>query len=373
MSDSVLDKSSFAKLSAILSRLTSLVILLDENGNNLLAENHAAEEIPESLELGKPQVIGNKTWLLACDAPIEYIVVHGVDAASVDCALITQSLIRTIAAAVPYTDMNSALRSVLLDEMQQPMLDATATDNHIPQELLRLVMIFHMSPSATDSAAEVLTNLIPLDCDDILVEINRSTLALIKTVDSADNLDDMAEFGNAVEQTLEAETAAKIKVAIGEPKLQFSKLAESYKEAWRALMVGHVYKPETQVYLYRRLALERFLMEMPREIGKYYHHLLFNRKTQRLFNEEMLDTIQMFFDKDLNLSDASRQLYIHRNTLVYRLDKVLRQTGLDLRHFDDAITFQMLYLAGRGGQGSQGKAPDSGLPSGGGVNIDNLR
>ena len=70
--------------------------------------------------------------------------------------------------------------------------------------------------------------------------------------------------------------------------------------------------------------------------------MLFNRKNQRLFNEEMLYTIEMFFKKDLNLSDTARQLYIHRNTLVYRLDKVQRQTGLDLRSFDDAITFKIL-------------------------------
>ena len=83
-------------------------------------------------------------------------------------------------------------------------------------------------------------------------------------------------------------------------------------------------------------------MELPQEISAYYHSLLFNRKTQRLFNEEMLYTIEMFFKKDLNLSDTARQLYIHRNTLVYRLDKVQRQTGLDLRKFEDAVTFKIL-------------------------------
>ena len=91
-------------------------------------------------------------------------------------------------------------------------------------------------------------------------------------------------------------------------------------------------------------------MELPQDISAYYHGLLFNRKDQRLFNEEMLYTIEMFFKKDLNLSDTARQLYIHRNTLVYRLDKVQRQTGLDLRHFDDAVTFKILYKLKRCGQ-----------------------
>ena len=88
--------------------------------------------------------------------------------------------------------------------------------------------------------------------------------------------------------------------------------------------------------------LERFLMSVPREDSLRYHSLLFNRKTAKLFNEEMLQTIEMFFRKDLNLSDTARQLFIHRNTLVYRLDKVQRQVGLDLRKFEDAVTFKML-------------------------------
>ena len=82
---------------------------------------------------------------------------------------------------------------------------------------------------------------------------------------------------------------------------------------------------------------------IPPETAAHYHRLLFNADTAPLFTDEMLDTINMFLDKDLNLSDTARQLYIHRNTLVYRLDKVQRTIGLDLRHFDDAMTFKMLY------------------------------
>lgn len=88
--------------------------------------------------------------------------------------------------------------------------------------------------------------------------------------------------------------------------------------------------------------MERFLMQTPEETASRYYSLLFNRKTAKLLNEDMLKTITMFFDKNLNLSDASRELYIHRNTLVYRLDKVQKQLGLDLRRFHDAMTFKLL-------------------------------
>ncbi|MFR2150721.1 MAG: PucR family transcriptional regulator [Christensenellales bacterium] len=127
-------------------------------------------------------------------------------------------------------------------------------------------------------------------------------------------------------------------------------IGESYRESRRAVEVGRIFLTEQHIYVYRSLVLERFLMDIPREMGTRYHGILFNRKTARLFNDEMLHTIEMFFAKDLNLSDTARQLYIHRNTLVYRLDKVQRQTGLDLRKFDDAVTFKMMMLLGKSGK-----------------------
>ena len=143
------------------------------------------------------------------------------------------------------------------------------------------------------------------------------------------------------------ETAHQMTVGIGRSRHTIEELRESYMEARRAIEVGRCFKPEESIFVYGRLILERFLMELPQDISAYYHSLLFNRKNQRLFNEEMIYTIDMFFKKDLNLSDTARQLYIHRNTLVYRLDKVQRQTGLDLRHFDDAVTFKLMMLLGK--------------------------
>ena len=139
-------------------------------------------------------------------------------------------------------------------------------------------------------------------------------------------------------------------MGIGEEKHTLAQLGESYAEAKRAMEVGSIFHPGESIHMFRRLMLERFLMNVPREESMLYHSLLFNRKTAKLFNEEMLQTIEMFFRKDLNLSDTARQLFIHRNTLVYRLDKVQRQTGLDLRHFDDAVTFKILYELKKCGQ-----------------------
>ena len=107
-------------------------------------------------------------------------------------------------------------------------------------------------------------------------------------------------------------------------------------EAKTAIEVGRLYRDEQQVFVFRKLLIERFLRDVPEDMAKKYNSLLFNRSTARLFNEEMIQTIKKFFENSLNLSETARQLYIHRNTLVYRLDKVQRNIGLDLRDFDDA-------------------------------------
>jgi len=124
-------------------------------------------------------------------------------------------------------------------------------------------------------------------------------------------------------------------------------LSESMKEARRAIDVGRMYCKDEYVFVYRKLLIERFLADVPREMGLRYNSMLFNRKTARLFNDEMVHTIETFFDNSLNLSETARKLYIHRNTLVYRLEKVQRAIGLDLRNFDDAVTFKMMMLLGK--------------------------
>ena len=103
------------------------------------------------------------------------------------------------------------------------------------------------------------------------------------------------------------------------------------------------------------MLLERFLSNIPDETSASFHHMMFNRKTARLFNDEMIHTIEKFFDNSLNLSETARQLYIHRNTLVYRLDKVQRMIGLDLRAFDDAVTFKLMLLLGKSNDDRKGR------------------
>ena len=257
------------------------------------------------------------------------------------------SLFKSSLSIASHTDV---YRRVLKQELTGTDLVSRASEHQIPQEMPRCVMLFQMEQTEKAGAYSILGELIPLTDTDVLVEMNRHLVALIKDMDGIDGIEDLYQFAEAVQETLMEEAVQTVIVGIGDEKHTLAQLGESYTEARRAMEVGHIFNPSHSIHVFRRLMLERFLMNVTREESTHYHNLLFNRKTAKLFNEEMLQTIEMFFRKDLNLSDTARQLFIHRNTLVYRLDKVQRQTGLDLRHFDDAVTFKILYELKKCGQ-----------------------
>ena len=239
-------------------------------------------------------------------------------------------------------DSFSVYRRALRGELSGSELEALSHEYQLPGELRRCVMIFHIVQTDNDSAYDLLRDITPMQERDVLIDMDKHSVVLLKDMTDEDSIEELVQYAQALQETLMEETAHQMTIGVGGSRHTLEELRESYAEARRAIEVGRTFKPEESIYVYSRLILERFLMELPADISAYYHGLLFNRRNQRLFNEEMLYTIDMFFRKDLNLSDTARQLYIHRNTLVYRLDKVQKQTGLDLRSFEDAVTFKIL-------------------------------
>lgn len=334
------DKHIIDQLLKTLSGLHAEVLLFDENGKSIPAG--LEKQIPIFAELGGMAVRDGWTWMRVNAAAVSYICAEGEDQAAADCVRLAAALAESLIAEPMANDRTDVMRAALREELSGPELEALSVEYGIPMHLDRCVLLFHGNPS-------VIRDFILVGEEDILVEMDRHAIVLVKSMDNMEGYEELAQLAEAMEQTIMSETGEQPIIGIGECRSSLAELGASYRAAWRALEIGRVFKPEASVYCFNRLMLERFLSEIPRELGTRYHHMLFNRKTQRLFNEEMLHTIEMFFEKDLNLSDTARQLYIHRNTLVYRLDKIQRQTGLDLRRFEDAISFRMLLMLGKAG------------------------
>lgn len=336
----MIDKRLIKKLEKAFSRLSSPIGVMDAQGCCLLPEGGADFDRPELLKAGEVVNLANRLYFSIQTQPQ---LILCADAGQKDLLLLAASLAEAVCVIEGgHHNAQDVYRRVLLEELSGPEMDAMADEQNIPAELARCVLLFKIIQTGHASAFTLISELMPMEDQDALVEMDRHTVALVKDMNSVESPDELDQFAQAVCETLMSETAHQAIVGIGMPRNSLSALGESYREARRAMEVGRIFKPQEAICQFRKLLLERFLTEVPQDVSLHYHNLLFNRRTARLFNEEMLYTIEMFFKKDLNLSDTARQLYIHRNTLVYRLDKVQRLIGLDLRKFEDAVTFKIL-------------------------------
>ena len=151
-------------------------------------------------------------------------------------------------------------------------------------------------------------------------------------------------MATTIEEALREDGESRVFVGIGTLALHLRDLAKSYKEAQIAIEVGKVFDTERYVINYENLGIGRLIYQLPLPLCKMFIKEIFEAKSPDDFDEETLTTINKFFENSLNVSETSRQLYIHRNTLVYRLDKLQKSTGLDLRVFEDAITFKIALM-----------------------------
>ena len=348
-----LDHRIISKIAQVLAKINMPVMLLDNNGQVVLPEGNDREfTLPEVLRTNptQPLVYGGFTLIGTEGNQPLFLCLSGDSPDVSSCAVLCAELINMMTRVeLPDADREQSFRYILRDEVEGAEMETLAMEHGIAVEQDRCVIMLHLQNLDVDTVLSILGNVICDSENDAIVEMDRHTVVLIKHLDEQSDYDDIDQLGQAIENTFVSETNHQLYIGIGDPKHTLSQLSESMREARRAIDVGRMYCKDNFVFVYRKLLIERFLADVPKEMGQRYNAMLFNRKTARLFNDEMIHTIEKFFENSLNLSETARQLYIHRNTLVYRLDKVQRVIGLDLRAFDDAVTFKMMMLLGKNG------------------------
>ncbi|MCQ2457575.1 MAG: helix-turn-helix domain-containing protein [Clostridia bacterium] len=239
-------------------------------------------------------------------------------------------------------DKDDAWRRILSGIAQGSEATALAERFSLEDGHERLAMVFRPCGSAGLLPADQLRAVAPLDDDEYIVTLDPETTVLLKKCEAGETSDDDMEFALALRETLESETGIQTVIGIGTGGKTAARMAESCAEALQALRIGRMYHDGEQVYLYEKLLLERILAELPAHTAAKYRDLFYTPAVRKLMDREMTETVYTFFRQDLNIADTARQLFIHRNTLIYRLDKIMRVTGLDLRRFDDAVLFRIL-------------------------------
>jgi len=206
------------------------------------------------------------------------------------------------------------------------------------------VVVVRITNTTDISAFDVIQNLFPDKTKDFVVNINETDIALIKEIRTGIDNRDLEKLARSIVDTLSSEFYTHSHIGIGTVVEGIKDLAHSFKEAQVALEVGKVFDTEKTIVSYDNLGIARLIYQLPTTLCEMFMREVFKRGSVASLDQETLFTIQRFFENNLNVSETSRKLFVHRNTLVYRLEKIKRLTGLDLREFDDAIVFKVALM-----------------------------
>ncbi len=232
------------------------------------------------------------------------------------------------------------LKNVLLENELPGDIPLKAREFKIPYTLPRLAYLVRFEQAEEVDCLEILQSLFPDRRNNYVLPMDEETIVLLTEFpkDDTTQIDIMAHL---ILDNLNAESMAKVHIGIGMPAETLKDTAKSYREASLALTVGAIFENDTYVMRYDQLGLGRLIYQLPPTLCHMFLDEVFPKGAYEALDSETLLTIQKFFENNLNGSETSRQLFVHRNTLVYRLDKVQKITGLDLRSFDDAVLFKL--------------------------------
>mgnify|MGYP004568667603 FL=1 len=241
-------------------------------------------------------------------------------------------------------DKDNFIKNLLLDNLLLVDIYNRAKKLHIETDVRRIVFIIETKNEKDTNALETVRNIFSAKSKDFITAVDEKNIILVKEVKANESYDDMNKTAKVIVDMLNTEAMSTVHVAYGTIVNEIKEVSRSYKEAKMALDVGKIFYGNRNIIAYSNLGIGRLIYQLPIPLCKMFIKEIFDNKSPDEFDEETLITINKFFENSLNVSETSRQLYIHRNTLVYRLDKLQKSTGLDLRVFEDAITFKIALM-----------------------------
>ena len=241
-------------------------------------------------------------------------------------------------------DKDNFIKNLLLDNLLLVDIYNRAKKLHIETNVKRVVFLIETKNEKDANALETVRSLFSAKTKDFITAVDEKNIILVREVKPGETYGDLEKTANTILDMLNTEAMSKVHIAFGTIVNEIKDVSRSYKEAKMALDVGKIFYSGKNVVAYSNLGIGRLIYQLPLPLCRMFIKEIFDGKNPDEFDEETLTTINKFFENSLNVSETSRQLYIHRNTLVYRLDKLQKSTGLDLRVFEDAITFKIALM-----------------------------
>lgn len=241
-------------------------------------------------------------------------------------------------------DRNNFIKNVVLDNILPGDIVIKARELHFNSEISRVVFLIRIVSANDISAYDVIQNLFPDKSKDFVFNITETDIVLVKEIKNTVESKDLEKLARSIVDTLSSEFYTRVNVGIGTTVVGIKELARSFKDAQVALEVGKVFDTDKAIVSYDNLGIARLIYHLPTTLCETFLNEVFKKSSIDALDHETLFTIQRFFENSLNVSETSRKLFVHRNTLVYRLEKIKKLTGLDLREFDHAIIFKIALM-----------------------------
>ena len=241
-------------------------------------------------------------------------------------------------------DRGTFVKNIIMDNILPGDIYIRAKELHFATDAPRAVFLIRQIGHSDVATVDILSGMFPDKLQDFVLSINEMDIAVVKQISGATTAEELEKLASTMEDTLKNELRIKTVIGIGTIADHLRELADSYKEAQTAIEVGKVFDTEKSIMHYENLGIGRLIYQLPTTLCEIFLSEVFKKNSIDSLDQETLFTINKFFENNLNVSETSRKLFVHRNTLVYRLEKIKKLTGLDLRQFDHAIVFKVALM-----------------------------
>lgn len=241
-------------------------------------------------------------------------------------------------------DTNRFFQQLLLDNLLLVDVHSQAKKMHVETDARRIVFVIEPKKTTDSLVLETLKGIYDSGTKDVVTSVDEGHFILVKTLKKTDSYEEVNDIAKTLVDTLSAEVLVRVRVAYGSVIDELKDVSKCYKEACMALDVGRIFYAHKDVLAYNELGIGRLIYQLPFSLCEMFLKEVFHGNAIEQFDKETLATVNAFFENDLNISETARKMYLHRNTLGYRLDKIQKTTGLDVKKFDDALTFKIALM-----------------------------
>ena len=241
-------------------------------------------------------------------------------------------------------DRGTFVKNIIMDNILPGDIYIRAKELHFATDAPRAVFLIRQIGHSDVATVDILSGMFPDKMQDFVLSINEMDIAVVKQISASVTSEELEKMAATMEETLKNELRIRTVIGIGTIAEHLRELADSYKEAQTAIEVGKVFDTEKSIMHYENLGIGRLIYQLPTTLCEIFLSEVFKQNSIDSLDQETLFTINKFFENNLNVSETSRKLFVHRNTLVYRLEKIKKLTGLDLRQFDHAIVFKVALM-----------------------------